>query len=135
MKWHRFLVLAGLWIYAAFTLAEGLFYTVGGIFLFKDAYSFHWEHLVPLIFGLSMIVPAVLAVFTRSRLAKFRKTGVLLLQVLLGAQLLAGIYVEASHFINLDGFMVPLNLLRIIPTFVLLEANRFYFEKRKQKFL
>ena len=72
MKWHKFLIYFQLFVAAILNVLNGVQYFAA---LFSDPDGFGTWSAVYIFYGMVSVVLAVLAIYARFRLAKFRKNG------------------------------------------------------------
>ncbi len=145
MKWYKFLIYFSLYLAAAINFMTGLTQLTGkhyGIFA-DDVYTtFPMLKPVDMAMGLAVIAAGAFSIFTRFRLARFKKDGptCLTINYLLNI-IISVIYVIAAAFAV--GDMAPQilsstivsNLSSFATTIVMLVVNYIYFEKRADLFI
>ena len=131
MKWFKFLINFLLWANAAIYLFEGM----AMLSLSKG--------VVDTIYGITSIVFALFCIFTRFRLAKFKKGApsnlyalyilesiVLVLVYNIASCMVAGTFNEIPVMI-----LTPDFISSVVGTFVVVALNKTYFDKRKHLFV
>ena len=131
MKWFHFLIYFLLWVNAAIYLIEGI--AMLGVSM----------GMIDTVYGVALIAFALFCIFTRSRLAKFKKGApsnlyafyilgniVLLLAYNVASCVLAGAFSEIPAMI-----LNPEFIGSVVGTFVAVAINKTYFDKRKNLFV
>ena len=140
MKWFKFLIYFSLWLSALSCLAFGLNMLTGSIYD-MDAdqiyYVFPGLQSVDKTFGLGSIILAGFAVYTRFRLAGFKKDGPKMLQLLYIANGLLGLVYTIAATTAVDGVVTidfSSSIVGIIGAVIMVAANHVYFKKRAHLF-
>ncbi len=145
MKWFKFLIYFALFASAALSLFQGIGYVTGEIYNWFDkgssdlVYGILGDGLKTLdvIFGIILIGIAVLAIYTRFRLANFKKNGPFLVCLLYlvnaGVSLLYNIALAAT----VDGLKLETSSLitSVFVSFAMAYVNYSYFKKREAMFV
>ncbi len=145
MKWYKFLIYFALFAGAVLNLISGVSYLNGTFHDSELGYEGATKHVyllypglktADILYGIAIIIIAVLAVVTRFALAKYKKNGPTLLLVYYAVGVVAGaIYTVAAKCIiseNVD-FTSAIISLGISVGMVIL--NKIYFDKRKHLFV
>ena len=144
MNWYRFLIGPGLWIAGFGILILGILTMLGIPYVLQGfAPGVIYDSFKPLVvmdfvYGLILIILAVLCIITRFRLAAFQKKGPIMLYIVYALIILVSvIYSAASGWVisggnaRLFGMTEFSSLIGMIAGIVL---NYIYFNKRKHLF-
>lgn len=140
MKWYKFLIYFELFGGAVINFVDGVNYCTGNIYTRRgltaaQVYGLFGSALkvADIGFGIAMIALAAFGIYTRFRLAKFKKNGPVCLYLAYVFSLVFGLVygIVVSGIIGTNS----LNIVSMIPTIVLLICNYIYFNKRKELFV
>ena len=139
MKWYKFLIYFALWAGAIVNLIDSLQFFTGSI-LGDDVeilYAYYpLLKVLNLAFALILVTYAVFAIYTRYRLAQFRRNGPACLHALYLVQLaMVLIYWLAGSLILGEWLDLASGFSDLISSIVILCINIVYFRKRKHLFV
>lgn len=143
MKWFKFLIYFSLF-FAAFInfTSQGLFYLTGAVYTMADTdpdlvYLFYdGLKVADVAFGIAGILLAVFSIFTRFRLAKFKKDGPICYYILQASSAVVSLlYGIAASVITGESMSGMVDVFSIVLSAILIAANVKYFSKRKALFV
>jgi hypothetical protein len=143
MGWFKFLIYFSLWagavlnLYNGIATATGLAYaSAGGDADLVYLYYGNGLKVLDIIIGISFIALAGFQIYTRFRLARFRKDGPTWLYAIYIAALVLSI-IHNAGFTMITGFNAfsTDTISNIIGNIVMLVINYFYFKKRRHLFV
>lgn len=146
MLWFYFIIWIQLFINAAINVRTGVMAMTGSQYeldgygnVYGTIYRIYDNlQMYDSVYGISLIVLAVLAIFVRFRLSGYKKNGPMLYLVLLGANIVIPLIYAFFASEELDASMSEVlngSELNFIGCIVLFFVNIFYFHNRKHKFV
>lgn len=147
MGWFYFIIYAQLFINALSNLGQGISALLGNHYDGSADLVYSMlpsMKVIDTIMGIACILLAVGAIYTRFRLAKYRKNGPLMYYCVIGANvILSIIYILSVHAalsnnfysISLSDLLSAKYIYSIVISIILLIANFIYFGKRKHLFV
>ena len=139
MKWYKFLIYFALWAGAIVNLIDSLQFFTGSI-LGDDVeilYAYYpLLKVLNLAFALILVTYAVFAIYTRYRLAQFRRNGPACLYALYIAQFVFALLVQVVTSLILGEWLEGYSFVANFLVFgLILGLNMKYFRKRKHLFV
>lgn len=139
MKWFKFLIYFALWMAALYNLVDSLQFFTGSV-LGSDAELIYLYYpllkVLNLIFGFYLAAYSFLLIYTRYRLARFRKNGPFFLHALYLVQIVMTlIYWLAVSLVLGEWIDLSSSLGSLLYTAIVLCINIVYFRKRKHLFV
>ena len=139
MKWYKFLIYFALWAGAIVNLIDSLQFFTGSI-LGDDVeilYAYYpLLKVLNLAFALILVTYAVFAIYTRYRLAQFRRNGPACLYALYIAQFVFALLVQVVTSLILGEWLEGYSFVANSLVFgLILGLNMKYFRKRKHLFV
>lgn len=144
MKWHKFLVYFALWANAILNVIMGILSLTGSKYgAYKDmVYAYLPQMKAPdLVYGILLLVVAVLAVLTAVNLLKFKAKGPKLLTLLYIVSLAVAIIYIAWVMIALSGYGADMSsdigsvAGSIAGSILMIIINKIYYGKRAHLFV
>ena len=139
LGWYKFLIYFALWAGAIVNLIDSLQFFTGSV-LGDDVEILYASYpllkVLNLVFALLLVAYAVFAIYTRYRLAQFRRNGPACLHALYLVQLaMVLIYWLAGSLILGEWLDLASGFSDLISSIVILCINIVYFRKRKHLFV
>ncbi len=139
MKWHKFLIYFSLWLGAIMNLIFGIVMLAGGQYGGYAAYvyeAFPVLRVVDILMGLVMIALAALCVVARFALAKYRRKGPGLLQLVYAVSALSYLIYLIVAVTSIGGSNIGAQpwIYLGVSVFMMI-VNRIYYQKRAMLFV
>lgn len=140
MKWYKFLIYFALFAGAVINFINGVNYATGGIYMQEgltadQVYGFFGDELriMDIVYGLAQIALAGFGIYTRFRLAEFKKNGPMCVYITYGA----GTGVALLYALCVSSVIGEnaLNIMGLLINLIVLVCNIVYFTKRKALFV
>ena len=145
MKWFKFLIYFSLWAGAVVSLSSGILSVTGltySVYGNGTTASFVYSCYGPglkvldVIYGILNIAIAVFFIYTRFRLAQFRKDGPLCLYIIYGAEIVVSVvYLIGVSLITGVNAISSDTVSSIVTGIIMIIINRIYFRKRSHMFV
>lgn len=131
MKWHKFLIYFQLFLAAILNAFNAVQYFAG---LFSDPDGFGAWSAIYIFYGVAYAVTAVLAIYTRFRLAGFRKNGPTVYMIFLGVN----IVLQVLNLVNAMGsdiYTLSSAVSTLFTIAVMMILTNIYYKKRADLFV
>jgi len=145
MAWFRFLIFFSLWASAFSNVVLAVMYLTGAIYDLEfmgmaDAVYAEYPSMraLDVAFAIAAVGIAVFSVYTRFRLAGFKKNGpqtLAVLYILSCAVSVLYAFVSSAMIGELSASDLSSLSVNVLVTAILVAANRIYFDKRKHLFV